>query len=134
MAVAVTGTSVPTLEEDLNGLVDGVGLEVLGTYCWLPLRPGGAAGENLEGTVPALARRAGLWLVLSDGGMKSGKPSWLGDSGMVSRKGVDPPLAGGPQRFGVKPSCACISRALLCEKNPSVSDSRVFSIDRPLGI
>lgn len=31
---------------------------------------------------------------------------------MVSRNGVDPPLAGGPHRPGVKPSCAWISRAL----------------------
>lgn len=53
--------------------------------------------------------------------MKSGKPSWLGDSGMVSRKGVEPPLAGGPHMLGVKPSCAWISRAL--EMTPSLSDA-----------
>ena len=49
----------------------------------------------------------------SVGGTKSGNPSWLGDSGMVSRSGVEPPLAGGPHKFGVvRPSCAWISRAL----------------------
>ena len=47
--------------------------------------------------------------------MKSGNPSWLGDSGMVSLSGVEPPLAGGPQRLGVNPSCACISRALCVQ-------------------
>ena len=96
--------SAPTSEDDLKGLVDGVGLEVFGTNDWLPPRPGGAAGENLEGTVPARALRGGACAVLSGGGIKSGNPSWLGDSGIVSLKGVEPPLAGGPQRFGVRPS------------------------------
>ncbi len=91
-------------EDDLKGLVDGVGLEVFETNDWLPPRPGGAAGENLEGTVPARALRGVPCVVLSGGGMKSGNPSWLGDSGIVSLKGVEPPLAGGPQRFGVRPS------------------------------
>ncbi len=36
--------------------------------------------------------------------MKSGKPSWLGDSGIVSLSGVEPPLAGGPQKLGARPS------------------------------
>ena len=104
-------------EDDLKGLVDGVGLEVFGTNDGLLPKPGGAAGENLEGTVPARALRgAGPCVELSEGGMKSGNPSWLGDSGIVSLKGVEPPLAGGPQRFGVRPSCACISRA-LCVSN-----------------
>lgn len=40
----------------------------------------------------------------SEGGMKSGKPSWLGDSGIVSLSGVEPPLAGGPQKLGARPS------------------------------
>ncbi len=31
---------------------------------------------------------------------------------MFSRKGVEPPLVGGPHGFGVKPSCAWISLAL----------------------
>lgn len=51
-------------------------------------------------------------MLLSVDGTKSGKPSWLGDSGMFSRKGVEPPLVGGPHGFGVKPSCAWISLAL----------------------
>ena len=110
-------------DEDLKGLVDGVGLEVFGTKDWVPQRPGGAAGENLDGTVPARARRAGLCVVVSGGGMKSGKPSWLGDSGIVSRRGVEPPLAGGPQRLGFKPSCACISRALYMMNLVSVINS-----------
>ena len=97
--------SALTNEDDLNGLVDGVGLEVFDTNDWLPPRPGGAAaGENLEGTVPARALRGGPCVVISGGGIKSGNPSWLGDSGFVSLKGVEPPLAGGPQRFGVRPS------------------------------
>ena len=96
--------SLPIRDDDLNGLVDGVGREVLGRNDWVLARPGGAAGENLEGTVPARARRAGLCVEFSAGGIKSGKPSWLGDSGMVSRKGVEPPLAGGPHRLGVSPS------------------------------
>lgn len=53
--------------------------------------------------------------------MKSGKPSWLGDSGMVSRKGVEPPLAGGPHMLGVRPSCAWISRALFEYNRPPSS-------------
>ncbi len=60
-------------------------------------------GGNLEGTVPARARRVGLNILLSEGGMKSGNPSWLGDSGIVSLNGVEPPLAGGPHT-GVNPS------------------------------
>ena len=57
---AALPASLPIAEGDLNGLVDGVGLEVFGKEDWFPLRPGGAAGENLEGTVPARALRAGL--------------------------------------------------------------------------
>ena len=98
-----------------KGLVDGVGRDVLGSSDGGPLAAAKASlGENREGTVPARALRVlGCALVSDDGGTKSGKPSWLGDSGMVSRRGVEPPLAGGPQRFGVvNPSCACISRAL----------------------
>jgi hypothetical protein len=36
----------------------------------------------------------------------------VGDSGMFSRRGVEPPLVGGPQTLGRRPSCAWISRAL----------------------
>lgn len=63
------------IDDDLKGLADGVGLELLGKGDWLPLRPGGAAGENLDGTVPARALRAGLCVVVSDDGIKSGNPS-----------------------------------------------------------
>ena len=98
---------------DLKGLVDGVVLEVLGSKEDPPLDMAAVlAGENLEGTVPALDLLGVFCELLSDGGMKSGNPSWLGDSGMVSRSGVEPPLAGGPHIVGVRPSWACISRAL----------------------
>jgi hypothetical protein len=43
---------------------------------------------------------------------KAGKLSPLGDSGIVSRNGVELPLVGGPHICGVNPSCAWISRAL----------------------
>ena len=84
-------------DDDLKGLVEGVGLDVLDCEGVMPPNPGGAAGENRDGTVPARGRRVALWVVVSEGGRKSGKPSWLGDSGIVSLSGVDPPLAGGPQ-------------------------------------
>jgi hypothetical protein len=61
-------------------------------------------GENLEGTVPALVRRDGLVKFISEGGTRSGNPSWDGDSGIVSRNGVEFPLVGGPQILGDKPS------------------------------
>ena len=98
--------SLENKDDDLNGLAEGVGLEVLGgsdAGLMVPEEAPASAGENLEGTVPARARRAGLWELLSDGGIKSGNPSWLGDSGMVSLSGVEPPLAGGPH-IGVRPS------------------------------
>lgn len=66
--------------------------------------------------MPALVRRS-LMLEWRDSGgasreavLKSGKLSSPGDSGIVSRRGVDRPLAtGGPQPC---PSDCCISRAL----------------------
>ena len=68
------------------------------------LVPGaGPPGENLDGTVPARTRRAGLCASVSDGCTKSGNPSWLGDSGIASLRGVEPPLAGGPH-IGINPS------------------------------
>jgi hypothetical protein len=71
-------------------------------------------GENLEGTVPALVRREGLVIFISDGGTRSGKPSWDGDSGIVSRNGVECPLVGGPQIPGDNPSPrVCSSRVRL---------------------
>lgn len=71
-------------------------------------------GEKRDGAVPARTRR-----VCGRGSgvgrcVKSGKPS-VGDSGIFSRSGVDPPLVGGPQTlrlFAGMPSCACISRCL----------------------
>lgn len=102
----------------LKGLVEGVGREVLG---WseeedIDIKPPGAAeGEKREGRVPARARRVDVWEADAVSGMawlKSGKLSPLGDSGMVSRNGVELPLVGGPHICGVKPSWACISRAL----------------------
>ena len=67
--------SAPTNEDDLKGLVDGVGLEVFDTKDGLTPRPGGPAGENLDGTVPARALRGGPCVMFSEGGMKSGNPS-----------------------------------------------------------
>ena len=104
------GSLVPsgeTIDAGLNGLVDGVGREVFGINdCggFRPVFP--LPGENLEGKVPARPLR-GDCKVFSVGGIRSGKPSWFGDSGMVSLRGVDPPLAGGPHMPGVEsPSCA----------------------------
>lgn len=98
----------------LNGLVDGVGREVLEKSDWPTLTPLTVpTGENLEGTVPALTRRDGLVRFTSDGGTRSGNPSWEGDSGMVSRNGVEFPLVGGPQMLGERPSLPCSSRVRL---------------------
>lgn len=95
---------------DLNGLVEGVGREVFGRRDEADTRPGGApAAEKREGSVPARARRPGVWVVDVDSGivlLKSGKLSPLGDSGIVSRNGVELPLVGGPHIGGVSPSCA----------------------------
>ena len=108
--------SIGANTDALKGLVTGVGLELLVWDSAGLLKPEPPPAGNLEGTVPARALRVGLKRLFSAGGVKSGKPSWLGDSGMVSLKGVDPPLAGGPQT-GVSPSCACISRALDVVQN-----------------
>lgn len=71
------------------------------------------AGKR-DGTVPARVRRVeddaerllGL-PAMACPASKSGKLSLPGDSGMVSRRGVEWPLpdVGGPQICGVKPSC-----------------------------
>ena len=91
----------------LNGLVDGVGLDDLAAKdCCTFKALTAPTGENLDGTVPALARRAGLFMPLSDGGTRSGNPSCEGDSGMFSRRGVELPLVGGPHILGESPSCA----------------------------
>lgn len=84
----------------LNGLVDGVGREVLetSTDCGFKAPPSPAAGENREGKVPALVLPLVKFGVATSGvpWLKSGKPSPLGDSGIVSRNGVELPLVGGP--------------------------------------
>lgn len=91
------------------------------------------AGKR-EGTVPARVRRieddaeVGFGLPpVAWPASKSGKLSLLGDSGIVSRRGVEWPLpeVGGPQICGVSPSCCCISRAL------SSMISLMFLILRP---
>lgn len=75
-----------------------------------------------EGTVPARVRRGELVVEVDAAApavawpaSKSGKLSLPGDSGMVSRNGVECPLpvVGGPQIEGDTPSCAWISRALM---------------------
>ena len=89
----------------LKGLVDGVGRDVLDRSDCCRLTPLSVpTGENLDGTVPARVRREGLAMFNSEGGTRSGKPSCEGDSGMVSRNGVEFPLVGGPQILGDKPS------------------------------
>lgn len=96
-----------------KGLVDGVGLEDCETKDCCILAPfSGPTGEKRDGTVPARVLRAGLCMVGSGSGMKFGKSSWLGDSGIFSRRGVEFPLVGGPQMLGDTPSWAWISRAL----------------------
>ena len=67
--------SMPDKPCGRNGLVDGVGLDVLDMRdCGWELAPIVPTGENREGTVPALALRAGLFNVGSEV-IKSGKPS-----------------------------------------------------------
>ena len=72
------------------------------------IKPGGAAeGEKRDGSVPARARRVEVCVAETGSGMawlKSGKLSPLGDSGMVSRRGVELPLVGGPHIWGARPS------------------------------
>ena len=104
--------SVAVVDAGLNGLVDGIGRADLVKKLCCESSTCGAAGENLEGTVPARARLGEL--ISGGGGTRSGNPSWSGDSGMVSRRGVELPLVGGPPHmFGESPSCALISRALI---------------------
>jgi hypothetical protein len=73
-------------------------------------------GGNREGTVPARPLRvefAAPWLeganpVCAVPASKSGKLSLLGDSGIISRRGVEWPLpvVGGPHKDGETPSWA----------------------------
>ena len=103
------------------GLFDAEGLPDLGRSdgCEVLISP--LTGGNREGTVPALVRLAELSVgavaaapAVAWPASKSGKLSLPGDSGMVSRSGVEWPLpvVGGPHNCGVRPSCAWISRAL----------------------
>lgn len=94
--------SVGVCEPGLNGLVDGVGREVCGRREAVGFRPFSTpAAENLEGRVPALVLRVDAVCCaacsMPVAALKSGKLSPLGDSGMVSRRGVELPLVGGPQ-------------------------------------
>lgn len=109
--VAKPVASVGVWEPGLKGLVEGVGLAVFGrSEDWTFKLFSPAAGENLEGSVPARVR-----VVRVDEGsatasvedapwLKSGKLSPVGDSGIVSRRGVELPLVGGPQTCGPRPS------------------------------
>lgn len=66
--------SAADVDPGLNGLVDGVGLEVLeGLPVLIGVIPLGA--DILEGRVPARPRRAGLLIPVSVRGTRSGKPS-----------------------------------------------------------
>jgi hypothetical protein len=108
------------VEPGLNGLVDGVGLEVLGVRAATVgfSRPGLPAVVKREGRVPArVLPRNWLGALPGESGWaaKSGKLSPWGDSGIESRRGVELPLVGGPQIWGVMPSWAWISRALIFE-------------------
>lgn len=96
---------------DWNGLGEGVGLDVFDERP----RPGaafkGPPDENRDGSVPARPRRVGIVSVVGNWA-KSGNPS-VGDSGIVSRSGVELPLVGGPQTLLlVKPPSCTISRVL----------------------
>ena len=94
----------------LNGLVDGVGRAVLGMREDEGMGkspPVAVEAENLDGRVPARARRVDVCAADAGSGMdwlKSGKLSPLGDSGIVSRSGVELPLVGGPHICGARPS------------------------------
>lgn len=104
-------------EGDLNGLCDGDGLEVLNANDGRLNKPlvVGPLVDNLDGSVPARARRVDGRESWPASCGNSGKPS-VGDSGIFSRRGVEFPLVGGPpQGFTGRlatPSCACISLAL----------------------
>jgi hypothetical protein len=89
----------------LNGLVDGVGRDVFEPRSEDEFNEGvlvAASGmPRRDGSVPArvrplVARDFVPGVLSADGCWKSGKPSPLGDSGMVSRNGVEWPEVGGP--------------------------------------
>lgn len=95
-----------------KGLVVGVGRDVLEVNIEMFGTLLVTVGEMRDGKVPALPRRAGLFMPVSVKGIRSGKPSWFGDSG-ISNKGVEVPLVGGPQMFPVVPVTVCSSRVRL---------------------
>jgi hypothetical protein len=79
----------------LNGLVDGVGRAVFG----MREDEGMGLDERRVGSVPARGRLADVCRLDVDSGiapLKSGKLSAFGDSRIVSRRGVEWPLVGGP--------------------------------------
>lgn len=103
-------------EGDLKGVCEGDGREVFDAKAGMLSSPLPAPpGENLDGTVPARARRVPGRLSGVGSWAKSGNPS-VGDSGIFSRRGVELPLVGGPpQGFNgmlETPSWAWISLAL----------------------
>jgi hypothetical protein len=109
LALVVLGASRPG-DGDLNGVCDGLGREALAAREGIPSKALPAPpGGNLDGTVPARARRVCGRLSGVGRLVKSGKAS-VGDSGMLSRSGVEFPLVGGPpQGFAGStetPSCA----------------------------
>lgn len=95
-------------EPGRKGLVDGVGREVLDAKKERVWGFPTAGGVILDGRVPALPLRAGLFIPVSVNGTRSGKPSWLGDSG-ISNRGVDVPLVGGPHILPIVPVGVCSS-------------------------
>jgi hypothetical protein len=107
---------------DLNGVCVGLGRDVLEARVGMLNSPLPAPpGENLDGTVPARARRVCGRLSGVGSWVKSGNPS-VGDSGIFSRRGVELPLVGGPPHgfTGIPetPSWAWISRARLENRRP----------------
>ena len=78
LAVVFSCTSLLSLgveADDLKGVVAGVALELLFSDSAGLVKAEPLLFGNLEGTVPARARRVGLNKLLSDGGIKSGNPS-----------------------------------------------------------
>ena len=90
------------VEPGRKGLVEGVGREVFEVRRAMFGALLVTVGEMREGKVPARPLRAGLLIPVSVNGTRSGKPSWLGDSG-ISNNGVEVPLVGGPQMFPLVP-------------------------------
>lgn len=107
--------------------VEGMSRGVVAGDGWMDLEPVrvgvsdkfvSSSGEKRDGTVPARSRRAGNEVdvdgrVALAGGcmdedvlLKSGKSLLVGDSGIVSRRGVECPLpiGGGRHTRGLRPS------------------------------